>query len=399
MTDPETQPTPMEHGPAAHIKRAWNRRLRRTAAAAAVLTAGAAGGAFLAAPGAVLASGTSHAANTTVATTTPPSAHRDGGPRYPGGATAPAADGKVASVDTTANTFTVTDDSGKTLTVDVSSSTTYVDPSLSSPTFADVKTGDFVAVIGTTASNTVTATKVYVSPAGDGPGGGPGWGGRGPGGAGGTPPAVAGKVASVDTTGDTFTVTDRAGKTVTVDVTSSTTYIDPSASSPTFAEVKTGDYVAVTGTTASSTVTATKVYIDTGSEHGPGGGGPGGWGGRGPGGSDGTPLAAAGKVASVGTTADTFTVTERGGGTVTVDVSATTTYVDQAVNSPTFADVKTGDWVAVVGTTASNTVTATKVFVGTASAAGPGGGGPGGPGGWGGPGPSGNGSGTGLGVN
>ena len=76
----------------------------------------------------------------------------------------------------------------------------------------------------------------------------------------------------------------------------------------------------------------------------------------------GTPPAAFGTVASVGT--NTFTLTGHDGTTVTVDVSATTTYVDPAVTSPSLADVKVGAHVAVFGTDSANTVTATKVAIG-----------------------------------
>ena len=105
----------------------------------------------------------------------------------------------------------------------------------------------------------------------------------------------------------------------------------------------------------------------------------------------GSPPAAMGTVKSVGT--DTFTLTTTRGTVVTVDVGSTTTYHDPGVTSPTLADVKVGDHVAVFGTDTSNTVTATSVGIGDFPAGGRGG--PGGPGGKGGPGrpPSGSGSG------
>ncbi len=76
---------------------------------------------------------------------------------------------------------------------------------------------------------------------------------------GGKPPTAGGTVKSVGT--DTFTLTTRDGSTVTVDVGSSTTYRDPSVSSPSFADVKAGEHVAVVGSESSSTVTATTVLI------------------------------------------------------------------------------------------------------------------------------------------
>jgi hypothetical protein len=97
-------------------------------------------------------------------------------------------------------------------------------------------------------------------------------------------------------------------------------------------------------------------------------------------GPGGTPPAAAGKVASIGT--DSFTITDRSGTTVTVDVSSSTTYEDRSVTSASLSTLKVGDFVAVAGTSSSGTVTATSVMIG-----GPGGPrGPEGPEGLGGPG-------------
>jgi len=180
----------------------------------------------------------------------------------------------------------------------------------------------------------------------------------------GTPPAAFGTVASVGS--DTFTLTTHDGTTVTVDVSSTTTYVDPAVTTPTLADVKVGSHVAVFGTDASNTVTATKVAIGAPD----GTGGPDGKGG--PGGFDGTPPAAFGTVASVGT--NTFTLTTRDNTTVTVDVSPSTTYMERGVTTASIANVTVGTRVVVFGTDTSNTVTATKVGIGGPS------GGPGGPG-------------------
>jgi hypothetical protein len=77
----------------------------------------------------------------------------------------------------------------------------------------------------------------------------------------------------------------------------------------------------------------------------------------------GTPPAAMGTVASVG--ASTFTLTTRDNTTVTVEVGSSTTYLDHDVTSPSLADIKVGTRVAVFGTDTANTVTATKVGIGT----------------------------------
>ena len=157
-----------------------------------------------------------------------------------------------------------------------------------------------VSVEGTTASGVVTATSVLI-----------GFGGGSFGH--GTPPAAAGTVESV-TAGSvsgtgTFTVKGHDGTTVTVNVTSTTTYKDQGVTSPSFANVTTGEMVSVEGTTASGVVTATSVLI------GFGGGSFG----------HGTPPAAAGTVESVtaGSVSGTGTFTVKGhdGTTVTVNVS------------------------------------------------------------------------------
>jgi preprotein translocase subunit YajC len=155
------------------------------------------------------------------------------------------------------DTFTLTTHDGTTVTVDVSSSTTYVDPSATSATFSTIKVGDHVAVFGTDTSNTVTATKVAIGDAGGFGGPGGGWGGHGA--PGGTPPAAFGTVKSVGS--DTFTLTTHDGTTVTVDVSSSTTYREAGKSSASLSDVTVGSQVVVFGTDTSDTVTATSVGI------------------------------------------------------------------------------------------------------------------------------------------
>jgi len=172
-------------------------------------------------------------------------------------------------------------------------------------------------------------------------------------GVGGTPPAAFGTVATVGT--DTFTLTTHDGTTVRVHVGSTTTYVDGAVASPSLADVTVGARVAVFGTDTANTVTATKVAIGDP-------GGPGGAGGRDGHGVGGTPPAAFGTVATVGT--DTFTLTTHDGTTVTVDVNSSTSYLEFGVTSATIADVKAGTQVAVFGTDTANTVTATKVGIG-----------------------------------
>ena len=251
------------------------RGVRVTYAAAAALGLAIGGGAI------------AGAATGSTSSTTPPSSSAGGPSGHLGfGGTPPAAFGTVASVG--ADTFTLTTRDGTKVTVDVSGTTTYVDPGVTTPSFTDVKVGDHVAVFGTDSSNTVTATKVAIGgPGGDGPGG------DGPGGFGGhrdfggTPPAVVGTVASVAT--NTFVVTSPDGTKVTVDVGSSTSYMEFGKTSASIADVTVGAHVAVFGTDANNTVTATEVGIGNPSDGQGGPGGPGGpWGPGGNHGPDGT---------------------------------------------------------------------------------------------------------------
>jgi Domain of unknown function (DUF5666) len=219
-------------------------------------------------------SGTVHATSVMIGG---PKGHRGsggyGGPGRFGGAR-PAVAGTVGVVGT--NTFTVKGRNGTTTTVDVSSSTTYKDPGVTSPSLSDVKAGEFVAVGGSSSSGTVHATSVMIGGPG-GPGGFGGFHGFG----GGTPPAATGTVGNVGT--NTFNVKGRNGTTTTVDVSSSTTYKVYGVAHPSLSNVKAGDFVVVTGSSSSGTVHATSVAID--GPGGPGGGGgygdPGGFGGHG----------------------------------------------------------------------------------------------------------------------
>ena len=254
------------------------------------------------------------AATGSASSTTPPSSSAGGPAGHFGfGGTPPAAFGTVASVG--ADTFTLTTRDGTKVTVDVSGTTTYVDPGVTTPSFTDVKVGDHVAVFGTDSSNTVTATKVAIGgPDGDGPGG---FGGHRA--FGGTPPAAVGTVASVGT--NTFVVTSPDGTKVTVDVGSSTSYMEFGKTSASIADVTVGAHVAVFGTNANNTVTATKVGIGnpTARPGGPGGsGGPWGPGGNhGPDGMGGWPPAPSGTASgSSGTASSSSGTATSSGGTL-----------------------------------------------------------------------------------
>jgi hypothetical protein len=71
-----------------------------------------------------------------------------------------AAAGTVESVGT--GTFTLKSREGTTVIVDVTSSTTYTDHKVTSPTFVNITAGEMVSVEGTTTSGVVTASNVTI---------------------------------------------------------------------------------------------------------------------------------------------------------------------------------------------------------------------------------------------
>jgi hypothetical protein len=104
----------------------------------------------------------------------------------PLGGPPPAAVGTVTSVGM--GTFTLSTRDNTTVTVKVSTATTYVDQGVTSPTIANVTVGERVAVFGPDTSGTVAANKVAIGvPSGPGGPGGPGR----PGGPGGPVPGGA----------------------------------------------------------------------------------------------------------------------------------------------------------------------------------------------------------------
>jgi non-canonical (house-cleaning) NTP pyrophosphatase len=238
-----------------------------------------------------------------------------------------------------AGTFTLTSAHGATDTVNVSTTTTFEEHGVTTPTFANVCVGDKVGAFGMISSGTVTATGVFV-----------------------TLPVVFGTVASVngtatagtcgtaDTAG-TFTLDAAHSTTDTVNVSTTTTFEEHGVTMPTFATVCVGNKVGAFGIVSSGTVTATAVFVTSPK-----------------------PPVVFGTVASVngtatagtcGTadTAGTFTLDAAHSTTDTVDVGTTTTFEEHGVTTPTFATVCVGDKAGAVGALTSGTVTATSVFV------------------------------------
>jgi hypothetical protein len=152
--------------------------------------------------------------------------------------------------------FAVTGWKATVTTVDVTSATTFAGSLADPPTFANVCVGKLVGAVGTVADDTVTAAKVFVIRAQ-------------------TPPTEQGafgtvtSVNGVTTTGTcgtagsagSFTLTSWKSAGSTVDVTTTTTFNDPAADPPSFADVCVGSLVGAVGTVASDTVTASKVCV------------------------------------------------------------------------------------------------------------------------------------------
>lgn len=247
------------------------------------------------------------------------------------------------------------------------------------------------AVVG---ANVASSSTKSLGVAGPGGGGGPG-GFGGPGGPGGR--GGIGTIASID--GSTIKMTTEDGTTVSVVTSASTTVTASSAG--TLADVKVGDNVRITGTTADNTVAATSI-TDGGTTPladlpgGPGRGGPpaGGFQGGPPQGSSGgqpappsqrgaagqqqgTPPQGAGAngganfgnrpnggPATTGTVktvnGGTLTVATADGTTVTVTTSSATTVT--LVKPSSVQALKVGDQIQVNGATATNgTITADSI--------------------------------------
>jgi hypothetical protein len=171
-----------EFDPFPAISQRRRRGVRVTSAAAIALGLAVVGGSV---------AGASTSSAPPAASSRPSSRSVPTGGRPPFGGARPTVVGTVTSVGE--DTFAVTALDGTKVTVDVTSSTTYVDPGVTSPMVAAVKVGEHVAVFGTDRSDTVAATRVAIGlPPG---GGGKPPGGRGlrpPTGSGGTPPTGRG---------------------------------------------------------------------------------------------------------------------------------------------------------------------------------------------------------------
>lgn len=149
-------------------------------------------------------------------------------------------------------------------------------------------------------------------------------------------------VGTVGTPGASSFTVESGVATITVDVASTTRYHELGVAAPTIANVTTGERVKVLGTTGGTDlVDATSVQV--------------------------LPIVV-GRVVSTaslttGSTTGSFTL-GRGAATITVDVSAATSYLDHGTSPATVANVKDGERVEVFGTVSgTNTVDASEVRV------------------------------------
>lgn len=150
--------------PYPEISSKRRRGVRVMSAAAVALGLVVAGGSVA---GASTSSSTSSVPSGTCA---PPSSGSSTG-RPPFGGAKPAVVGTVEEKGD--GTFTV-ESGSTTVTADVSDSTTYVDPGVTSPSISDVTVGEHVAVFGTETSGSVAATSVAIGTPPSGGKGGPG---------------------------------------------------------------------------------------------------------------------------------------------------------------------------------------------------------------------------------
>jgi hypothetical protein len=230
------------------------------------------------------------------------------------------------------------------VTVDVTAATTFTDTTVASASFADVCVGTHVAVATSSATDgSVTAVSVTV-----------------------LPPAIVsedGVVTSVNgvPTAGTCGVAGKTGTytyvgarlhIVTVDVTASTTFTDVADPTPSFADVCVANHVRTDGTFSSGALIATSVSVkapNTGHVQGIV--------------TSVNGVAAANTCGTAGTSGTFNLVGNWRRGIVTVDVSPTTTFVDAAVSSPSFAQVCVGSPVTATGLLSSATLTASTVSV------------------------------------
>jgi hypothetical protein len=278
------------------------------------------------------------------------------------------------------------DEHDKSVTVDVTSSTTFADPASSAPSFAEVCVGGHVHAGGTLSDGTLGATAVDVQvPEAAASGTVLSVNGASTAGTCGSAGATGSFTVSGDDFGGwgagAFVGHDHAGGTpVTVDVTGSTTFVGPGGSAASFADVCIATRTFVIGLPSSDALDALKVFVVPANNASAAGtvtsvdgsttagtcgtaGGTGSFVLAGGFGNDqgghGSIVGASWSSASSGARLGR----NEGPRTVTVTVTSTTTFDDHADPSPSFADVCVGDQAAATGLLTASGIDATSVFV------------------------------------
>ena len=260
--------------------------------------------------------------------------------------------GSCGAVGDTTIPFTLTTWRGRTAyAVVLVPTTTFVEPGVTSPTYADVCVGEMVGATGPVSNDTVHASTVYVAPTRSRP--------PRPNGTFGTVASAGGSSApgSCGTAGDAipFTmVTWRGATSFTVDLDPATTFSLPGVTTPTYANVCVGELVSVSGAVSDTIISATAVHVLPVFPPQPQG-------------AFGTVTSAGGSTTagSCGTAGDTasFTIdTWRGSTSYTIDLSATTTFVEPSVVAPSDADICVGGLAGATGPVTDDTVAATTVY-------------------------------------
>ena len=139
-----------------------------------------------------------------------------------------------------ASGFTILTRSGRTKTVELTSSTQYLENGVPNPTAANIAAGDFVVVFGTRSGTTVTATRVAILA---------------------VPSSVT--IGTVQTTpsAGSFVIETSDHVQFTVNTSSTTTYSERANASVSLGSIQIGENVAVFGTVSGSTITAAEVAI------------------------------------------------------------------------------------------------------------------------------------------
>jgi hypothetical protein len=215
------------------------------------------------------------------------------------------------------NTITATGRGGRTVTVQVSATTTYTEAGASASLTA-IHPGSLIAVRGSRASTsapTINATAITILLSRE-----------------------AGVVTSVSGTAITLTGFDGASHTVVV--TGQTSYQKAGASA-TLSDVTVGTAIVAAGTLDSSgTLTAVRVAIRV--------------------------PTVAGRVTAVNgssTGSSSYTVTARFGTTYTVNATSSTTYVNRDGTAASASAVTVGTYIAAQGTLSGTTLTAQRIIV------------------------------------